>query len=140
MDRVEWDMLSQNPSAIHLLEKNLDRVHWTRLCKNPAGIPLLEKNMDRVNWDILSLNPMAIPLLEKNLDKVNWGTLSMNPNAGTLFQHHPEKAHMYRDYLSFNPSVFQVDVAETERKAHIFVETFMGTHCRLQRRAPIPPP
>jgi hypothetical protein len=86
--------------------------------------------MDRVNWDILSLNPMAIPLLEKNLDKVNWATLSMNPCAGPLFQHHPEKAHTYRAYLSFNPSVFEVDPVETERKAHIFMKTFCGDTSR----------
>ena len=131
MEKVDWDMLSQNPSAIHLLEKNLDKVHWTRMCKNLAGIPLLERNMDKVDWDILSLNPAAIPLLEKNLDKVNWATLSMNPCAGPLFQHYPEKAHLYRAYLSFNPSVFEVDLVETERKAVLFVETLRVCSPRL---------
>jgi len=50
----------------------------------------------------------------------------MNPNAGTLFQHHPEKAHMYRDYLSFNPSVFQVDLVGTERKATLFAKEVLS--------------
>jgi hypothetical protein len=131
MDKVDWGMLSQNPSAMPLLEKNLDSVHWIRMCKNPAGIPLLEANMDKVDWDILSLNPMALPLLERNLDRVNWATLSMNPSAGPLFQHDPEKMHMYRSYLSFNPSVFHVDVVETERKAHMFVETLRVCSPRL---------
>ena len=84
MDKVVWFYLSENPNAIHLLEKNLDRVS-VRLSDNPNAIHILENNMDKVYWYMLSANPNAIPILEKNLDKVDWKYLSENPNALHLF-------------------------------------------------------
>jgi hypothetical protein len=74
-------MLSSNPNAIPILEKNLDKVNWAVLSSNQNAIPILEKNLDKVDWDILSSNPNAIHILEKNLVKVNWNWLSYNPNA-----------------------------------------------------------
>lgn len=61
MNKVDWDMLSKNTNAIHILEKNLDRVHWIIT---------------------FSLNPNAVHILEKeeNSDKINWGWLSQNPS------------------------------------------------------------
>ena len=49
--------LSQNPNAIHLLEKNIDKINWTYLSYNPNAIHLLEKNIDKINWSRLSNNP-----------------------------------------------------------------------------------
>jgi hypothetical protein len=43
---------------------------WKMLSRNPNAISILEKNLDKVNWEILSSNPNAIHILEKNLDKV----------------------------------------------------------------------
>ena len=48
-DKINWDKLSENPAAIHLLEKNLDKINWVYLSKNPAAIHLLEKNPDKIN-------------------------------------------------------------------------------------------
>jgi hypothetical protein len=28
LDKVDWQLLSNNPNAIHLLEKNLDKIDW----------------------------------------------------------------------------------------------------------------
>ena len=49
-------MLSLNPSAIHLLEKNPDKINWFYLSRNPSAIPLLEQNPEKINWDYFSLN------------------------------------------------------------------------------------
>ncbi|MDB4352834.1 hypothetical protein OAA60_05345 [Porticoccaceae bacterium] len=58
----------------------MDKVHWHVLSTNPNAIHILEKNLNKVNWDALSMNHNAIHILENNLDKVNWGGLSRNPN------------------------------------------------------------
>ena len=42
-DKVDWDALSRNPNAIHILENNLDKVNWQRLSGNPNAIHILEK-------------------------------------------------------------------------------------------------
>ena len=33
-----WDWLSQNPSAINILEQNLDKIVWKFLSKNPKPL------------------------------------------------------------------------------------------------------
>jgi len=54
---------------------NVNKLNWDGLSRNPSAINLLEKNIDKINWDILSLNPNALYLLEQNLDKINWYNL-----------------------------------------------------------------
>ena len=71
-------MLSSNPNAIDLLEKNPDKICWYWLSGNPNAIHLLEKNPDKICWGLLSSNPNAISILEKNQDKISWGNLSRN--------------------------------------------------------------
>jgi hypothetical protein len=43
MDKIEWLFLSENPNAIHLLEKNIHKIIWTYLPANPNAIHLLLK-------------------------------------------------------------------------------------------------
>src|SRR5436305_2060669 len=83
---IDWNFLSRNPNAIHLLEKNLDKINWSLLSSNPNAIHLLEKNLDKIDWDKLSTNPNAIHLLEKNLDKIYYIWLQINPNAVHLLE------------------------------------------------------
>jgi hypothetical protein len=40
-----------------LLEENQDKIDWDCLSLNPSAIGLLEKNQDKIDWDCLSLNP-----------------------------------------------------------------------------------
>ncbi len=47
------------------------KINWDELSKNQNAIHILEENLDKINWNWLSLNPNAIRLLEENLDKVN---------------------------------------------------------------------
>jgi hypothetical protein len=80
LDNLDWDTLSENPNAIHLLEQNMDKINWTNLSLNPNAIHLLEQNIDEIDWNMLSRNPNAIHLLEQNIDKINWRNLSHNPS------------------------------------------------------------
>ena len=49
INNIHWNMLSCNPNAIHLLEKNVDKIHWRMLSANPNAIHLLEKNIDKID-------------------------------------------------------------------------------------------
>jgi len=46
LNKINWDYLSGNPSAIHLLKNNLNKVNWSYLSKNPA-IFVLDTNKMR---------------------------------------------------------------------------------------------
>ena len=35
-EKLDWDLLSQNPAAIHILEQNLDKINYDCLSANPA--------------------------------------------------------------------------------------------------------
>ena len=63
--KLDWDELSSNPAAIHLLEKYPEKIDWFWLSRNPAAIHLLEKYPEKLDWGWLSTNPAAIHLLEK---------------------------------------------------------------------------
>jgi hypothetical protein len=76
-------MLSANPSAIHIIEKNLEKVDNTYLCMNPNAIHLIKKIDININWWQLSANPNAIEIIEQNLDKVKCFILQ-NPNIFEL--------------------------------------------------------
>ena len=34
-DKLNWNGLSRNPNAIHILERNLDKIDWFSLAINP---------------------------------------------------------------------------------------------------------
>jgi hypothetical protein len=71
---INWQTLSLNPAAIHLLERNLDKVDWYFLSRNPAAIPLLERNVDKIEWEALCHNqsPGAYELLRKHPERIHW--------------------------------------------------------------------
>ena len=51
-------MLSMNPNAIALLERNQDNIWcWVMLSDNPNAISLLERNQDKIDWCWLCANP-----------------------------------------------------------------------------------
>jgi len=55
-------MLSGNPNAISLLEKNPKKIDWEILSENPNAVYLLEKNSDKIDWIVLSGNPSIFEL------------------------------------------------------------------------------
>ena len=62
MDKLEWSMLSGNPNAIDLLEKNPEKINWRCLSLNSNAIHLLEKNPEKICWSVLCRNLNALPL------------------------------------------------------------------------------
>jgi len=82
-NRICWHRLSQNPNAIHILEKYKSRIDWEGLSCNPNAFHILEQNKNKIVWYELSENPHpdAIKLLKQNYNKICWVTLSKNPNA-----------------------------------------------------------
>jgi hypothetical protein len=60
-DRLHEEYLNdlhQNQNIIEiLLEHNPNKINWDLLSQNPNSIPILEKNIDRINWHYLSRNP-----------------------------------------------------------------------------------
>ena len=67
MDKIDWEFLSENPNAIHLLEKNMDKIDWEYLSKNPNAIYLLQQNIDKINWYNFSKNPNIFEIDKKQL-------------------------------------------------------------------------
>lgn len=85
---VSWEMLSENPVAVPLLEKYPHLIWYRKLAVNPNAIHLIEqhlklKNVD-INWCLT--NPNAVPLIERWRDQL-WeenaidSELCSNPNA-----------------------------------------------------------
>jgi len=62
-----------------------NNIDWDKLSYNIKAVHILEKNLNKINWNNLSLNLNAIDLIKKNLNKINWHNLSLNPNAITIF-------------------------------------------------------
>ena len=58
--KIIWGCLSENPKAIHILEKNIDKIDWWELSKNPQAIHILETVLqhdpEKIKWDYLSMN------------------------------------------------------------------------------------
>ena len=74
--------MSNDMAYIYKLQDwiNMDKINWNSLSANPNAVHLLEQNMDKINWYSLSANPNAVHLLEKNIDKISWNFSSQNPN------------------------------------------------------------
>ena len=53
---INWEYLSLNEKAIHILENNLDKINWGWLSGNPSAIELLKANPDKIDWRELSQN------------------------------------------------------------------------------------
>ena len=56
-DKINWEDLSENPNAIHLMDQNPDKINWEELSRNPNAIHLLEANPEKIDWYNLSRNP-----------------------------------------------------------------------------------
>ena len=83
LESIDYYWLSENPSAMHLLEANQDKIDWYQLSANPSALALLEANPNKIDWYKLSVNPSAIHLLEANQDKINKNMIWCNP---TIFE------------------------------------------------------
>ena len=121
--KLNWDYLHFQNHSIELLKENPTKINWRLLSGNPSAIKLLKTKINEENeiseddyndldkskkiyWPYLSLNPNpeAIELLKANLDKIDWYNLSKNPNSEAieLLKKYPEKIDWSE--LSDNPS------------------------------------
>ena len=67
LDNLDWEILSQNPNAINLLEQNMDKINWNEILINPNAIHLLEQNIKKINWKWLSENQNIFEIEQKQL-------------------------------------------------------------------------
>lgn len=109
-DKIDWDMLSQNPNpeAIKILKANPDNINLDFLSANPAAIDILKANTDDISWYELSANtnPEAIELLKTKFYKINWELLSANPAGIDLLKSYP--GNIKWNYLSQNPNAIKM--------------------------------
>ena len=109
-DKIDWDMLSQNPNpeAIKILKANPDNINLDFLSANPAAIDILKANVDDISWYELSANtnPEAIELLKTKFYKINWELLSANPAGIDLLKTYP--GNIKWNYLSQNPNAIKM--------------------------------
>lgn len=108
-DKICWGWLSRNPAAIHLLRQNFKNICWYQLCinPNPEVMSLLKEYPGNNYWHVLSSNPVAIQLLKTNQDKINWNSLAGNqsPEAMELLKANPDKINW--NALAENPEAFK---------------------------------
>ena len=104
---IDWNRLSCNPSAIHILEKNMDKINWRMLSSNPNAVHILEKNQDKIDPIGISKNSEAIPFLGAHPYLIDTHTFSKNPNSFPLMEKLIEKGVIHIsdfdwDYISDN--------------------------------------
>ena len=94
-----------------LLEQNKNKIFWEFLSKNSSALHLLEQNKDKIDWFYLSQNQSAMHLLEQNQDKIDWHCLSINPSIFELdYNALKERCSVYKEELiqvALHPSRIQ---------------------------------
>ena len=51
IEKLEWYLLSENPNAVNLLEKNQDKINWRAFSRNPAIFKIDYEKMKYKNQD-----------------------------------------------------------------------------------------
>jgi hypothetical protein len=124
-----WDMLSQNPNAMHILKNHPDKISFRGLScnNNPEAIRILEENYGKIHWPLLCRNPSAIALIERRLGEpyipeinwldfrsprphknINWSMLSENPNAMHILKQNPDKIVLHGLCANTNPEAVEM--------------------------------
>lgn len=106
-DKIAWEYVSNNETAIPILEKNVSHLDWSGVSAltTDRAIKLIENNLDKVDWEVLSGNIKAIHILENNLDKVIWKPLSGNINAIHIIKNNLDKidwSELSRNYCIYD--------------------------------------
>jgi hypothetical protein len=68
-NKINWNWLSTNPNAIHLLGTNPEKINWEYLSENPNASHLLEKNPEIIDWNLLSANPSIFEIDYRTMKK-----------------------------------------------------------------------
>lgn len=96
-----------NPKVIHFLEKTAeaeweDVIDWGVITLNPNALCIIEKNLDKIKTGICHMShyPNNVSFLEKNPHFIDWWFLSMNPGIFELdYEALKTRTGLYRDEL-----------------------------------------
>lgn len=114
IDKICWEGLCQNPNIVDILsdfdeEMYLHKINWAVLSANPSAISLLEKYPEKINWYVLSRNHNATELLfnkaKENPDALSWDWISKNPGATDFLPHFLDRIDW--NTLFENPAIFE---------------------------------
>jgi len=127
LNKVDWDIVSENSGAIELLKANPHQIVWRYLSRNKNAGELLkqrhyyEKSLsikeyyslgknNQLSWEDLAENPCAIELLKANPARIHWEELTTNPEAIDILQNKPCSVSIYDFYvgLSQNPGAIEI--------------------------------
>jgi hypothetical protein len=125
-NKIDWEVLSQNPNAIDLLKENPHKIDWEYLSANTAAIDWLKENKNAIDWCMLSENPNAIELLKTNPKKIDWYMLCKNPNAIELLKNNPSK--IYWKPLCLNENAFDLIKERFEYESSLTPEEYKNLH------------
>ena len=74
IDKINWHLLSENPNAIHLLEKNKEFINWNRISTNPSIFTYNYKELKQRMKDTIAEDLMKNRFHPKYMDKwLDWG-------------------------------------------------------------------
>jgi hypothetical protein len=119
--KIDWRVLSENPSAIELIECNLDKIDWINLSKNHNAMHMIEEYHENIitkrsknhydlklYWNGLSNNKNAIDILEANKDKIDRYNLLLNENAIELIEEFIYEEEYEIESFSLNPNAIKI--------------------------------
>jgi hypothetical protein len=73
-------MLSLNPNAITILEKNVDKINWMRLSANPNAIRIFEQHPDKVEWWMFPREQNNTPISKSHFDEISRWEFTDSPH------------------------------------------------------------
>ena len=117
-----WLSLNSNPRIVtELLSVQLDRVNWNNLSLNPSALSLLTQYPHLINWSHLSRNTsdeIIHWLLHYYPERADWSYISANPTASAVHYlcAHPERIDW--DWLLHNPNPDVVPLLLSHRDAY----------------------
>jgi len=62
--KINFESLSENPNAIHIISRHLDKVSSYQLSKNPNAMDILMQHPELIDNDTIIYNPSAISYIE----------------------------------------------------------------------------
>ena len=107
-DEINWDQLSRNPNAIHLLEQNRDEINWRNLSRNPNPnafhlletlIPIFEQ------YDSEILPYLGIPNAYHLIENFLYNLTITNPMHNVLFDY--DYVQMKEKKQAFNQALIE---------------------------------
>lgn len=129
LNKLDFDVLSENQHAISILKKHQNKINWQSLKRNPAAVDFIKENLDKYSGDpfnknrtfpnkILDVNDSKywlevseysndIDMIKGNLNKVNWDMLSINENAIDLLRSNIECIN-WRCLCEYNKNAIQL--------------------------------